>query len=81
MQAPRPSFRGGHCVTLSSADPSEELWRVRAGDGLVGWFQRGPEPVASYNAGMHETYIRHWFKTLGVGKELARGYFCTVTPP
>lgn len=54
---------------------------MRAGDGLVGWFQRGPEPVASYNMAVHQTYIRLWFRTLGVGKELARGYFCTVTPP
>jgi hypothetical protein len=25
--------------------------------------------------------IRRWFKTLRVRRELALGYFCTVTPP
>jgi hypothetical protein len=36
---------------------------------------------ARYNAAVQQTYIRFWFTTLRVGKELARGYFCTVTPP
>jgi hypothetical protein len=36
---------------------------------------------AGYNAAVQQTYIRLWSTTLCVGKELARGYFCTVTPP
>ena len=37
--------------------------------------------LACYNGAVQQTYIRFWFETLRVGKELARGYFCTVTPP
>jgi hypothetical protein len=36
---------------------------------------------ARYNAAVQQTYIRLWFKTLRVCKELARGHFCSVTPP
>jgi hypothetical protein len=30
---------------------------------------------------VQHAYLRLWFTTLRVGKELALGYFCTVTPP
>lgn len=49
----------------------------------AGW--RGGRPatgkLTGYNAAVQQTYLRLWFTTLGVGKELARGYFCAVTPP
>jgi hypothetical protein len=34
-----------------------------------------------YNAAVQQIYIRRWFTMLRVGRELARGHFCTVTPP
>jgi len=46
---------------------------------------RGGWPAAGrltrYNVAVQQTYLRLWSTTLGVGKELARGYFCAVTPP
>jgi hypothetical protein len=30
---------------------------------------------------VQQIYIRRWVTMLRFGKELARGYFCTVTPP
>jgi hypothetical protein len=36
---------------------------------------------APYNAAVQQIDICRGFRMLRFGKELARGYFCTVTPP
>lgn len=40
-----------------------------------------PAHRPQYNAAVQQAYIRRWFTMLRVGRELALGYFCTVTPP